>query len=183
MFSAERKSRRPKEAEMNASSERLSEEHREFVPLIAAIERAEVSAGEAKGAALRLQTAGLHETLTHGLLPHAVGEGRTVFPVLRRITGQSETSVAMTRDHREIARLTDELEQTRKEIEHAGLTAEARWSLLRVLHDLRDSLQRHFEEEEQICFQVLSAELSPDEAREMCQTMELVASEVRRVYE
>ncbi len=167
---------------MKAASDSLSEKHREFVPLIAAIERAEVSVGEAKES-FRLHTAGLHETLTHGLLPHAVGEGRTVFPVLRKVTGTSDASVAMTRDHREIARLTDELEQTRKEISRSALTPGEQQSLLRVLHDLRDSLQRHFEEEEQICFQVLSAELSPDEAREMCQTMERVAAEVRRLYE
>lgn len=168
---------------MKTSQNSLSEKHREFVPLIAAIERAEVSVGEAKEASLRLQTAGLHETLTHGLLPHAVGEGRTVFPVLRKVTGTSDASAAMTRDHREIARLTDELEQTRKEISRSGLTPGEQQSLLRVLHDLRDSLQHHFEEEEQICFQVLSAELSPDEARDMCQTMERVAAEVRRLYE
>ncbi len=96
---------------MTEAKEGFCEKHGEFVPLIAAIESVEDSVGEAKPGALCVSTASLHESLAHGLLPHAVGEGRTVFPVLRRVTGADEATSTMNRDHNEIGRLTDELER------------------------------------------------------------------------
>ncbi|MFB3739586.1 MAG: hemerythrin domain-containing protein, partial [Candidatus Velamenicoccus archaeovorus] len=124
---------------MKAGEESLSEKHREFVPLIAAIERIEESVGGSKLVPIRLETAGLHESLAHGLIPHAVGEGRTVFPVLRRITGSAETSTEMTREHREIARLTDELERLRAQI-GTGVEPSYERELTKVLEDLRRAL-------------------------------------------
>ncbi|HEX9121736.1 MAG TPA: hemerythrin domain-containing protein [Actinomycetota bacterium] len=167
---------------MNASEKSLSEKHREFVPLIAAIERIEESIGEAKLVPIRLETADLHESLAHGLIPHAVGEGRTVFPVLRRVTGTSETSTEMTKEHREIARLTDELERLRKEI-GAGVEPSHERELAKLLGELRHALEHHFEAEEQVCFQILKTELEPAEAREICDAMEQATEVVRRNYE
>ncbi|GEM_PF-3340711 len=167
---------------MEPADKDLSEKHGEFVPIIAAIERAEASVGVGESA-LRVQAADLHESLAHGLIPHAIGEGRTVFPVLRRITGSDQASTAMNRDHKELARLTDELDRLRSSIAEARLDATTERSLTRVLHELRELMARHFAEEEQVCFQVLKAELSPEEARQMCETMERAAAEVRSLYE
>jgi iron-sulfur cluster repair protein YtfE (RIC family) len=159
------------------------EEHREFVPLIAAIQQAEVEAEEGKPTSLRLSTAGLHETLAHGLIPHAVGEGRTVFPVLRKVTGSDRAAVEMTHDHKEIGRLTDELERIRDELSRAGVSTAERERMSKVLHELRETVQRHFEHEEEACFQVLKAELSPEEAKEMYRAMEQAAADLRKLYE
>jgi iron-sulfur cluster repair protein YtfE (RIC family) len=167
---------------MKAGEESLSEKHREFVPLIAAIERIEETVGEAKLVPIRLETAGLHESLAHGLIPHAVGEGRTVFPVLRRVTGTSEISKEMTKEHREIARLTDELERLHEEI-GKGVEPTYERELTRLLEELRRALAHHFEAEEQVCFQILKAELDPAEAREICDAMEEATEVVRRNYE
>ncbi|HZP90056.1 MAG TPA: hemerythrin domain-containing protein [Actinomycetota bacterium] len=167
---------------MEPADKDLSEKHGEFVPIIAAIERAEASVGAGESA-LRVQASDLHESLAHGLIPHAIGEGRTLFPVLRRVTGSDQASAAMNRDHKELARLTDELDRLRSSIAEAGLDAAAERSLTRVLRDLRELMARHFAEEEQVCFQVLKAELSPEEARQMCETMERTAAEVRSLYE
>lgn len=168
---------------MAKPAEGLADKHVEFVPLIAAIEKIEETIGEGKAASLRLSTIGLHESLAHGLLPHAVGEGRTVFPVLRRVTGSDEASTEMNREHREIARLTDELERTHLELVRSGMSTADERTLTALLEKLRRAIRQHFEAEEEACFRILKAELEPDEAKELCQAMDRAAAEVRAAYE
>lgn len=168
---------------MAKEPEGLADKHTEFVPLIAAIEKVEMSVGEGKPASLRLSTIGLHESLAHGLIPHAVGEGRTVFPVLRRVTGSDEIATEMNREHREIARLTDELERTYQELVRTGLSAGEERRLTELLGKLRTAIRQHFEAEEETCFRILKAELDPDEARELCAALDAAATQVREAYE
>lgn len=167
---------------MPESKDSLCERHREFVPLIAAVERVEESVGE-RGSTLKADVIGLHEAFAHGLIPHAVGEGRTVFPVLRRVTGSSRQATEMTKEHRDIARLTDELEHLTEELERTGIGTSRERALRSLLHDLRTSLRQHFEEEEAVCFRILSSELGPEEARSLYEAMERAASELRGLYE
>jgi len=168
---------------MAKEPEGLADKHIEFVPLIAAIEKVETSVGEGKAASLRLSTIGLHESLAHGLIPHAVGEGRTVFPVLRRVTGSDEIATEMNREHREIARLTDELERTYDELVRSGLTAGQERRLTELLGKLRAAIREHFAAEEETCFRILKAELDPEEAKELCRALDAAASQVREAYE
>ncbi len=124
---------------MTDPADSLCARHREFVPLIAAVEKVEESPQE--GEALRTEALTLHEAFAHGLIPHAVGEGRTVFPVLRRITGSSREAADMTSEHREIARLTDELEQITDELEGADPGNLKERALRSALHDLRAAVE------------------------------------------
>jgi hemerythrin-like domain-containing protein len=166
---------------MSKASDSLCQRHREFVPLIAAVERLEESV-EAGRVGVHTETLELHEAFAHGFIPHAVGEGRTVFPVLREITGSSRDSTEMTRDHREIARLTDELERTMDELEGSPGGAHER-ALRNVLRDLRTAVEEHFEAEESVCFRILSSELDPEEARSLYEAMEAAAADLRSAYE
>lgn len=161
----------------------LCEEHRGFVPLIGAIETIEGEVGALPLVQLRGETASVHEGLAHGLIPHAVGEGRTVFPTLRRVTGSSEVAREMNRQHQEIARLTDELDRLGEELGRAGLHTRQERELRRLLHELRSVVREHFEHEEQVCMAVLQEELSPEEAREMFEAMDRAAEELRALYE
>ena len=167
---------------MPESKDSLCERHREFVPLIAAVERVEESVGQ-EGKTLRADVIGLHEAFAHGLIPNAVGEGRTVFPVLRRVTGSSRQATEMTKEHRDIALLTDELERITEELERSGLDASHERALRSLLRDLRTTLAQHFEEEEAVCFRILSSELGPEEARSLYEAMEHAASDLRVLYE
>jgi hemerythrin-like domain-containing protein len=115
------------------------------------------------------------------MLPHAVGEGRTVFPVLRRVTGSELKAVEMTKQHRELARLSDELERVVGDLRSTGHRAEQ--DLGRILHALRRTLDEHLAAEEEVCFTVLRKELTPEEAHEVCAAMERATEEVRRAYE
>lgn len=165
---------------MANATETLSEKHGQFVPLIAAIERVESSVGSSSPTVVHLSAQGLHESLAHGLIPHAVGEGRTVFPVLRRLTGTSAPAVAMNKEHQEIARLTDELER----LSATAAVGSAQERALRdTLHSLRRVLQEHLDSENEACYTVLRAELSPDDARALCAAMEQASEQIRRLYE
>lgn len=167
---------------MSEIEESLCERHRGFVPLIAAIDKVEGELAEGSALLIRAETGGLHETLSHDLIPHAVGEGRTLFPVLRRITGSDAATKEMLAEHREIARLTDELERIRDELARAGIGADQEVRMRRVLENLKNAIRSHFEQEEQACFQVLKAELTPEQAQELYEAMERATKEIRRTY-
>jgi iron-sulfur cluster repair protein YtfE (RIC family) len=166
-----------------AGSQQLSSKHRTFVPIIAALEDAEGSIGTAGVRAIRLETGEIGESLAHGLLPHAVGEGRTVFPVLRRMPSGATTTRELTEQHREIARLTDELERLHGRLSETGTLGPDEERLRSVLHTLRTTVREHLETEDEICYSVLQAELTPEEAQRLCDEMEEAAATVRRHYE
>lgn len=166
-----------------ASSKKGTGGHTEFVPLIGALERTEAEVGEVEARIVRVDAEVLHDRLAHGLIPHAVGEGRTLFPVLRRVTGSDVATLAMTGDHKQMAHLTDELDRVGREIAKAGLNTERERALRRLLHELRSVVDEHFQAEQESCYQVLDAELGPDEAREMYQAMERATAELRELYE
>ena len=159
----------------------LSERHEHFVPLVTSIGEAEAAVGGSSAQRLLVLTGALEESMAHELMPHAVGEGRSVFPVLRRVTGSELQAIEMTKQHRELARLTDELDRVRLELRTAGAPAER--DLGRILHQLRDILGEHLAAEEEVCFTVLKQELSAEQAHEVCAAMERATEEVRRAYE
>ena len=152
------------------------------MPLIAAIDKVEGELGESSPLLLRTETGSVHETLAHELIPHAVGEGRTVFPVLRRVTGTDAVTKEMLHEHREISRLTDELERIRQELTKAGIGTAQEAQMRKVLTDLRTAVQHHFEQEQRTCFEVLRTELTPEEAEELYAAMEKATHEIRRTY-
>jgi iron-sulfur cluster repair protein YtfE (RIC family) len=159
----------------------LSERHERFTPIVAQVTEVESTVGSASPMTLWLSTDELQEGLAHELLPHAAGEGRIVFPVLRRVTGSERRGIEMTEQHREIGRLTDRLEQVRGELSQGRPHAEE--DLVEVLDLLRAALDEHFKAEEEACFTVLKQELSSEEAAEVCAAMERATDAFRRAYE
>ncbi|HET9722289.1 MAG TPA: hemerythrin domain-containing protein [Actinomycetota bacterium] len=167
---------------MSKADESLCERHREFVPLIAAIDRVSGELDQGSALVIRADAGGIHETLSHELIPHAVGEGRTLFPVLRRVTGSTATTSEMLAEHREISRLTDELERIRLELTKAGIGSKQEAEMRAVLDGLKRAIETHFEQEEKACFEVLKTELSPEEAEELYASLEQATAAIRRTY-
>ena len=167
---------------MTKPEDSLCERHREFVPLIAAIDRVSGELEQGSALLIRSEAGGIHETLSHELIPHAVGEGRTLFPVLRRVTGSTTTTSEMLAEHREISRLTDELERIRAEFAKAGISEKQEAEMRKVLDGLKSAIQTHFEQEETACFEVLKTELSPAEAEELYHSLEEATAAIRRTY-
>lgn len=161
----------------------LADKHARFVPLIAAIDRVEGELGEGRPVLIHAEAGALHETLEHELLPHAIGEGRTLFPVLRRVTGSTEVTGEMLEAHRKIARLTDELDRVRSQLLKAGVSAHQAEQLNSLLEELKTTVESHFEQEEHYCFEVLQKELPPEEAETLCAALEQATHDVRRTIE
>jgi hemerythrin-like domain-containing protein len=166
-----------------AMSKPLADKHARFVPLIAAIDRMEGELQEGRPVLLHAEAGVVHETLEHELLPHAVGEGRALFPVLRRVTGSTEVTGEMLEAHRKIARLTDELERVRHELLRSGVSSKQGEQMRSLLEELKSTVERHFEQEEHYCFEVLQKELPPEEAERLCTALEQATHDVRRTIE
>lgn len=163
-------------------SDPMCEKHREFVPLIAAIDRVSGELAQGSAMLIRADAGSIHDTLSHELIPHAVGEGRTLFPVLRRVTGSDTMTTEMLAEHREISRLTDELERIRGELAKAGMGAKQEAEMRTVLEGLKSAIENHFEQEEHACFEVLKTELTPEEAEELYASLEEATTVIRRTY-
>lgn len=162
---------------------RLHEKHATYRPYVKRMGEVAAEVGEVPIHTLERDAGDLHEFLAHVLIPHAIGEGRIVFPVIRRVTGTAEGTRAMRGEHVEIARLTDELEAIRRELEAEGISASRKRALRHLLGDLREMVDRHFREEEELCLALVEAELSPEECRTMYEAMETAAREIREAYE
>lgn len=167
---------------MTKPEDSLCERHREFVPLIAAIDRVSGELEQSSALLIRAEAGDIHETLSHELIPHAVGEGRTLFPVIRRVTGSDATTKEMLAEHREISRLTDELERIRLELAKAGIGEKQEAEMREVLGGLKTAIETHFDQEEKACFEVLKTELSPEEAEELYASLEEATAAIRRTY-
>ena len=157
----------------------LSERHRAFVPLIGILETVEGSVGGKPSKDVSREAAILHGELAHHLLPHAAGEGRAVFPVVRRIAGSSAQTLEMTAEHREIGRLTDELDRLQHELLGRCDDPTQERALRGVLQDLRSVLNEHLQHEEAVFVDVLEANLSPQEMEELFRAMEVATEELR----
>ncbi|HZD17866.1 MAG TPA: hemerythrin domain-containing protein [Actinomycetota bacterium] len=168
---------------MAKQPEGLADKHVEFVPLIAAIDRMHGELEAGPSVLLRAEADVVHQTLAHELLPHAVGEGRTVFPVLRRVTGTDEIALEMLESHRRIAKLTDELDRIRDELVSAGIGSGQGERMRQLLEQLKSTVEEHFAQEERQCFEVLKQELSPQEAQGLCDALEQATRDVRRTIE
>jgi iron-sulfur cluster repair protein YtfE (RIC family) len=159
-------------------SKPLAEKHTRFVPLIAAIDRVEGELEEGRPVLIHAEAGAVHETLEHELLPHAVGEGRTLFPVLRRVTGSTEVTGRCSSPPQD-RRLTDELDASAANCSRqaSALTGD---QMRALLEELKSTVQTHFAQEEHYCFEVLQKELPPEEAESLCAALEQATHDVRK---
>jgi len=163
--------------------ETLHEEHAEFLPHIEVIRETADGVGEVPVTALRGRIDEIHEFLAHRLIPHAVAEGRTLYPVFREAAGAPEVTVRMNRCHVELGRFTDELERLREGLIGPELTRGQERDIRRVLYGLHAIVKGHFEEEEETYRQTVEQNFSREVASEMLNAMEQAAREIRELYE
>jgi hemerythrin-like domain-containing protein len=162
----------------------IDEEHAAFRPYLDQIRDVADSVGELPVEDLRLQVAGIHEFIAHTVMPHAVAEGRVLFPLVRTQTGKPTIGVRMTECHVQLGRLLDELEAVMPSLEGdtpAGLQVER--ELRRVLYGTHTVLTAHLAEADEQIQPLLEANLSPDERAELFDAIERCAREVADLYE
>jgi len=165
---------------MTTAKQTLHEEHAEFMPYLDTIRRAADGVGELSTDDLRDMLEEIHEFLSHKLIPHAVGEGRVLYPVVRQVSGTPAVTVRMNRCHVELGRFADELERLLGSLEPS---ARLEHELRRVLYGLHAIVRAHFEEEEDLYSSTVESTVPKDTARKILASMEQAAHELRELYE
>ncbi len=163
---------------MTTITQPLRDEHKELLPQAEILKKAanEVNEVLSEGALLDIRQA--YEFLAYHLIPHAYAEDWALYPVVQKVMGAPQATATMSRDHVEVARLTEEL-KSRLPLHLNHLNDSQVAGLRRVLYGLYTLLQLHFAKEEEIYLPLLDARLAPVEASQMFEAMEAAAAEAK----
>ncbi len=157
----------------------LRDEHKELVPHIEMLLMVADSIGTAPEESVRKGVEEAYIFLTHHLIPHAQAEERALYPVVGKLMGASEATATMSRDHVEVGRLTGELGSLQSQLVGISVSEPQVKALRRVLYGLYAVVKVHFAKEEEIYLPILDARLTPEEARQMFEAMEMAAKEAK----
>lgn len=146
----------------------LRDEHRHLVPHVDALGAAGDAVGRADVAQVRALVDASYEFLTEHLLPHAAAEDRALYPVVQRAMGAREATATMSRDHIEVARLTERLGALRDRLAASSHVDDETADALRsVLYGLQALVRVHFAKEEEVYLPLLDARLTQAQAAEL----------------
>jgi iron-sulfur cluster repair protein YtfE (RIC family) len=168
--------RRP---EMAALSQPFRDEHKELIPRIEILRTVADSIGSAPLEAVREGIREAYTFLMHHLIPHAQAEEQVLYPTIGRLLHTLEATDTMSRDHLEVIRLTEELEELRLRLFYTPLSESDEKALRRVLYGLYAIIKVHLAKEEEIYLPILDARLLPEEAHQMFEAMERTINEAK----
>ncbi|HKJ00087.1 MAG TPA: hemerythrin domain-containing protein [bacterium] len=154
----------------------LRDEHAQLLPHLEHVLALADAIEPGSNAALIERVGAVHGFLTSHLLDHAYVEEQALYPTVGRTLGAPEATATMSRDHVEIGRLIDELSELRREIEGGAITPAQAQSLRRVLYGLYAIVKLHFAKEEEVYLKLLEERLSPSQARDLQEALELAGN-------
>jgi nucleotide-binding universal stress UspA family protein/iron-sulfur cluster repair protein YtfE (RIC family) len=117
--------------------------------------------------------------LDHRVIPAMKAEDETLYPVVGRVMSADDATAAMSRDHLEVEKLSEELSHLRSQISVAVPSVVQAKELRRVLYSLYALLKVHFAKEEEIYLPLLDEWLTAEHADEIFQAMERAAERAR----
>ncbi len=156
----------------------LRDEHKELLPHVETLKTAADQVSEVLSDRAWQDIQDAYEFLAHHLIPHAYAEEQALYPVVQKAMGASMATATMSRDHVEVGRLTEELNELLPR-RATGLGADQAAGLRRVLYGLYALVKVHFAKEEEIYLPLLDARLAPEDARRMFEAMEEAAGEAK----
>ena len=164
---------------MSSLTQPLRDEHKELYPQVEVLRLAgdAINTSLTSSAYTKIEEA--YNFLTQQLLPHAQAEDKALYPMVQKAMGSPQATATMSRDHLEVARLTEELGTLRVHKSQLTITSIQAMALRRVLYGLYTLLKLHFAKEEEIYLPLLDAELTSDEAHSMFESMEAAANEAK----
>jgi len=168
---------------MGTGARTIQEEHAAFRSHLDAIERLADSIGDLPIEDVRAELAKVHEFMAHTLMPHAVAEGRVLFPVVREESGQPTIGVRMTQCHVQLGRLLEELEGLKAALDRGVQSSQPERDLRRVLYSVHAILSGHLAEADQDVQPLLEANLPVEQRQELFAAIERCAREVASLYE
>jgi len=160
---------------MASITQPLRDEHQELYPHVEMLRLAGDAVYESLTSLAHARIEEAYNFLTRDLLPHVQAEEKVLYPMVQKAMGAELATATMSRDHVEVARLTEELGTLRVHKSQLSITFDQAMALRRVLYGLYALVKLHFTKEEQIYLPLLDAKLSADEARTMFANMEAAA--------
>ena len=155
---------------MNTLTQPLRDEHKELIPHIEQILIVADSLPDAPQEQIRDGVQEVYEFLAYHLIPHAQAEEAALYPVVQQVLGSPEATRTMSRDHVEVGRYVEELDELRQD-----LSARNTKSLQRVLYGLYALVKVHFAKEEEVYLPILDRHLTSESAQAMFEAMETAA--------
>jgi iron-sulfur cluster repair protein YtfE (RIC family) len=160
---------------MNTLTQPLRDEHKELIPHIEQILIVADSLPDAAREQIRDGVQEVYEFLAYHLIPHAQAEEAALYPVVQQALGSPEATRTMSRDHVEVGRYVEELNELRQNI-----SPENYKPLQRVLYGVYALVKVHFAKEEEVYLPILDERLSPEQARDMFEAMEAAAGQAKQ---
>jgi iron-sulfur cluster repair protein YtfE (RIC family) len=112
----------------------------------------------------------------HGrLLAHAEAEEAVLYPMMDKLLGTEQFTIAMRADHDAISHRTDELTAVIAAVGQGPPTTAQLEALREHLYGLWAIVELHLEKEEQILFDLLDARLSPRDTRTLHEQTQALA--------
>jgi uncharacterized protein (DUF2249 family)/iron-sulfur cluster repair protein YtfE (RIC family) len=165
---------------MHPLTQPLRDEHLDLLPHIERLRTVADAIGLVPGESVWQGVEEVYTFLTQQLTPHAQAEERVLYPTVGKILGAPGATATMSRDHREIERLTQELGTMRSHLVGAIVGEAEVQALRRVLYGLYTLVAVHLAKEEDIYLPLLDTRLTAQEAQQMFEEMERAAQEARR---
>jgi iron-sulfur cluster repair protein YtfE (RIC family) len=160
------------------TSESFRREHQQLMPGLEKLKEAADLLFLAPVDAAREETAAIDVFLERHVIPHSEAEERVFYPAVDRVLGASVAADTMRRDHAEIAKLTNELNELRHGFSLEPLTDAQRHDLRRLLYAIHAILSLHFAKEEEIFAPLLEQRLSKADVDAVAREMEAVAAKL-----
>lgn len=164
---------------MAALPQVVRDEHKELIARIELLRTVADSIGSAATEALRGGVGQAYIFLIHQLIPHAQAEEQVLYPTVGRLLRAVEATDTMSRDHLEVIRLTEELEELRLHLFYAPLSESDEQALRRVLYGLYAIIKLHLAKEEEIYLPILEARLPAEEVGSLVEAMERTVTEAK----
>lgn len=158
------------DGEGKAVTQPLRDEHEALRPKVERLREAGDAVGVAPVAELRTKIAAAHQFLTGELVPHAEAENEVLYAEIDRLLGGQPVTATMSRDHVEVAKLTEELGELGHKLAEAP-SAETELELRATLYGLYRLVELHFAKEEEVYLPILERHLTVEQGRELFEKM------------
>lgn len=127
----------------------------------------------------RKMIADTYHFLVHELIPHTQAEDKVIYPAIQLILVSDQAIAALTRDHAEIASLTQQLGVIQTEIALNTLSVDQANELRCIYYGLYTLIKIHYSKEEEIYLPLLDSRMQPDEALEMFEAFDKAEYEAK----
>jgi iron-sulfur cluster repair protein YtfE (RIC family) len=161
---------------MSSVTEPLRAEHRELRPHIDRLLEVADGVGEVDPATTASGVDEAHNFLVRHLLPHARAEDLVLYPVVGEVLGATGATATMSRDHAEVARLTDRLAELRRTLRDTPSTPTLAHELRAVLYGLHALVTLHLAKEEEVYLPLLDDALDTATAESLFRRMSEAAA-------